>query len=262
MIDFWDKCIHRAEELAGENPATAQLVKFYAELLRAQKQVFEFLRGRRDWLPSGLLADYLLVLEQCLPNFLQAVEANAPEALRSEAKRLSLGTSEVIHDVLLSYWHSSDASDFFAKAFLQPYSRWLAESGGRPLDRSFANDENRCPFCGGLPQVSYLQIREASAESGNRELVCATCLGAWSFRRVVCAFCSEERPDKLAYFQTPEFDHVRLEACETCKRYIKGVDLTRFGLAVPIVDEVAAAALDLWATERGFVKIELNLLGL
>ncbi len=33
------------------------------------------------------------------------------------------------------------------------------------------------------------------------------------------------------------------------------------GIAVP-VDEVAGASLDLWALERGYQKIELNLVGL
>jgi formate dehydrogenase maturation protein FdhE len=54
---------------------------------------------------------------------------------------------------------------------------------------------------------------------------------------------------------------VRIEACDTCKHYIKGVDLTRAGFAAPIVDEIDAAPLDLWACERGFTKIELNLVG-
>jgi FdhE protein len=78
---------------------------------------------------------------------------------------------------------------------------------------------------------------------------------------VVCASCGEERPFKLGYFQSDEFDHVRIEACESCKQYIKGIDLTRLGLAVPLVDDVASAALDLWATEKGYAKIELNLVG-
>ena len=56
--------------------------------------------------------------------------------------------------------------------------------------------------------------------------------------------------------------HVRVEACDTCKRYLKSVDLTTNGLAVPVVDEIAAAPLDLWAAEHGYQKIELNLLGL
>jgi formate dehydrogenase maturation protein FdhE len=33
-------------------------------------------------------------------------------------------------------------------------------------------------------------------------------------------------------------------------------------VAVPVVDEVAGASLDLWALERGYQKIELNLVGL
>jgi FdhE protein len=93
-------------------------------------------------------------------------------------------------------------------------------------------------------------------------LICATCLSSWEFRRVVCANCGEERPAKLGYFHTPEFDHVRIEACDTCKHYLKGVDLTRLGFAVPLVDEIAAAPLDVWARAHGYTKIELNLIGL
>jgi formate dehydrogenase maturation protein FdhE len=40
------------------------------------------------------------------------------------------------------------------------------------------------------------------------------------------------------------------------------VDLTRLGIAVPVVDEVAGASLDLWAREHDYQKIELNLVGL
>jgi FdhE protein len=72
----------------------------------------------------------------------------------------------------------------------------------------------------------------------------------------------EEHPAKLSYFHSPHYDHIRVEGCETCKHYIKSVDLTRLGLAVPLVDEVAAAPLDLWAREHGYTKIELNLIGL
>ena len=46
------------------------------------------------------------------------------------------------------------------------------------------------------------------------------------------------------------------------RTYIKGIDLTLFGLASPLVDEVAAAALDVWAKERGYTKIEMNMVGL
>ncbi len=151
---------------------------------------------------------------------------------------------------MLEQWRAPSDVQFFAKAFLQPYARWLADSGTRPVERELQGREDRCPFCAGKPQVGFLQTVDAGAEGGGRGLVCSTCLTAWPFRRVVCANCGEERPAKLAYFQTPEYDHVRIEACDTCRHYIKGVDLTRLGLAVPLVDEVAAAALDFLAERR------------
>ena len=66
----------------------------------------------------------------------------------------------------------------------------------------------------------------------------------------------------MGYFHTPVLDHVRVDACDSCHHYLKTVDLTRLGLADPLVDEVAAAPLDVWAGEHGYEKIELNLVGL
>jgi FdhE protein len=40
------------------------------------------------------------------------------------------------------------------------------------------------------------------------------------------------------------------------------VDLTKNGLAVPEVDELASIALDLWASEHGYTKLQTNLFGL
>jgi len=229
MTDWWDKQIHRANHLAPQANGSKELLKFYAQLLRAQKDVYEFLRGCQSWLPSGDL------------------ECDLPMLLHAER--------------LMMYWGNSSDIQFFEKAVLQPYLRWVADTGARPVGRAASASERFCPFCGGSPQVSFLQNKETTAESGNRDLICATCLSSWGFRRVVCANCGEERPAKLGYFHSPEFDHVRIEACDTCKHYIKGVDLTRAGFAAPIVDEIDAAPLDLWAREHGFTKIELNLVG-
>ena len=68
--------------------------------------------------------------------------------------------------------------------------------------------------------------------------------------------------EEAAAGMTAQLRIPRLEACDTCRRYVKGVDRTRLGLAVPLVDEVAGAALDVWAREHGYEKIELNLVGL
>jgi FdhE protein len=102
----------------------------------------------------------------------------------------------------------------------------------------------------------------SESDGTGRSLSCSLCLTRWPFRRVLCASCGEEREVKLGYFQSPAYGHVRIEACDSCQRYLKGIDLSRLGIAVPLVDEVAAAPLDLWAREQGYVKIELNLVGL
>ena len=202
------------------------------------------------------------ILLRLAPALLETVSSHGPPTLASEAVVLLNGGREVIEQILIDYWRSSSDVQFFAKAILQPYAHWLIESRATLRGRELAGGERSCPYCGGTPQVSFLQSKESTAESGNRDLICATCLHSWEFRRVVCANCGEERPAKLGYFHSPEFDHIRIEACDTCRHYIKGVDLTRNGLAAPLVDEIYAAPLDLWAREHGYTKIELNLVGL
>jgi FdhE protein len=262
MKETWDNRIARAEQLASERPESHELLTFYAALLRSQKEVYEYLRARKNWLPSGELSRDLPVLRQASPNFLKAVEANGPGALASEAGSLLQASESELDEMLIGHWRAPSDVEFFAKAFLQPYARWLAEVGAKPVDRNLGRGENRCPFCNGKPQLAVLQIKESSSESGGRDLICAACLTAWAFRRVACANCGEENPKKIGYFHSPDYDHIRIEACDACKYYIKAVDLTLYGLAMPLVDEVAAAPLDLWAREHDYIKIEMNLVGL
>ena len=259
--DSWDTRIRRAEELAREADPTKEILIFYTRLLQSQKDIYEFFQTRVGWLPSGSLVEDLPHVRECTGFVLSTVEANGPPPLAEQARSL-MSAPDAVEELLLEYWNSPSDTQFFAKVILQPYMRWLAESGGHPFNKGGENSERRCPFCGGMPQVSFLKIQEATSESGNRDLVCANCTINWSFRRVACAYCGEEQPTKLCYFHTPAYDHIRVEACDTCKRYIKGVDLTRLGFAVPLVDEVAAAALDVWSQEHGYTKIELNLVGL
>lgn len=261
MTEWWDKQIKRADSLADRANGSKELLTFYQNLLRAQKDIYGFLRGCKDWLPSGELESDLPVLLDALPGFLRVVQSHGTTTLAAEAGELLEADNQLVADRLMSYWLNSSDLQFFEKAFLQPYLRWVAESGARPVGREVSAGERYCPFCGGNPQVSFLQNKDTTAESGNRDLICASCLSSWEFRRVVCANCGEERPAKLGYFHSPEFDHVRIEACDSCKHYIKGVDLTRVGFAAPIVDEIDAAPLDLWAREHGYTKIELNLVG-
>jgi formate dehydrogenase accessory protein FdhE len=258
MTFSWDRSIARADRLATGEGSAGGLLTFYAALLRAQRRMFDQLGGRP--LSGDLAADVSLV-ESLAPALLRTVADAGPSLLANEARRL-LASPAGVDSALLEWWvHPSDTA-FFGKAVLQPYARRLADLGKRPAGRPECHGPDRCPFCGGAPQASILHAVAMEAEGGGRALMCSTCFTEWSFGRLLCASCGEQDERQLGYFQAPPFDHIRIETCDTCRRYIKGVDLTRLGTADPLVDDVASAPLDLWAVERGYTKIELNLVGL
>ena len=116
-----------------------------------------------------------------------------------------------------------------------------------------------CPVCGEKPVAAVLRVE---GEGGKRNLLCPRCFNEWEFRRLLCPGCGEENHEKLPVYTAAEFPHIRIEACDSCRQYIKAIDLTRNGLAVPVVDELASVSLDLWAAEKGYSKLQVNLLGL
>lgn len=261
--DTWQRRLRRAETLRAADGASSALVAFYATLLGAQAALYAHLSTRADWQPSGDLRRDLPAFRSQVPAVLESVARAAPEPLAARARHLGEDRTGMLDQELLAYWDAPSDRLFFAKAIVQPYAERLACSGVAAAGRERSRAANRCPFCGGAPQLSMFRgASDGPLEGGGRALQCAVCLTTWPFRRVLCAHCGEEDERKLGYFHTPAFDHIRLETCATCKRYLKGVDLTRLGIAVPVVDEVASAPLDAWARDHGYVKIELNLVGL
>jgi formate dehydrogenase maturation protein FdhE len=263
MRETWRRRVQRAEQLSAAEATSRTLVAFYAALLRAQGDMHDELSTPGSWHPSGDLESDLPALRPPLARILSAVATAGSESLAIEACRLLTTGSDDLEEILVRFWRQPTDDQFFAKAMVQPYAQQLAARGIAPIGRELARAHNRCPFCCGVPQLSVLcGASDSSLEGGARALQCATCLTTWPFRRALCPQCGEEDERKLGYLTTPAFDHLRLETCDTCRHYLKGVDLTRLGLAVPLVDEVAGAPLDVWAIEHGFVKIERNLVGL
>ena len=103
---------------------------------------------------------------------------------------------------------------------------------------------------------------------------------------MTCAGCGESASSKLSIFsehgpmsgdrgsvvrglpgppamdpQRAFFPHMRIEACESCRSYLLNIDVAADPKAVPVVDEIAAIPLDLYAREQGFSKITTNLMG-
>ncbi len=257
MKGTWSERIGRAEHLAREGGASASLLRFYAELLRGQQHIFDRLSEQP---PSGDLERDLSLVRTAALVLLRTVVTSGPEELAESAQHVLADPSESLDELLLTYWRSPSDRQFFGKAVVQPYANWLA-GHSVTVQRDMTRADNRCPFCGGKPQLAVLDATDSQG-GGGKSLFCSTCLSAWPFPRVQCAHCGETDEPRLGYFHSPTYAHVRIEVCDACHHYQKAVDRSRLGLADPLVDEVATAALDLWAREHGYTKIEMNLIGL
>ena len=234
----------------------ASVLSFYAEVLEFQGSVTHF---TSEPLPDRPFLDQvdLLDIEGALVELLALVSQSGPELLACRAKQLQCEIPTAVLKPISpgSLLHPYEIDDFFRRACLQPLLEDLQLKTNSPTNAASA----RCPVCGGLPQLS---IMRPEGEGGARWLQCSFCLKEWLFRRVVCPWCGEEDKEKLPRYSAAECSHVHVSACDVCKRYLKSVDMTIAGRAVPMVDEVALAALDLWATEHGYQKIVRNILGM
>ena len=146
---------------------------------------------------------------------------------------------------LEAFWRGEELSPsetFQARALLEPYAARLAA----------------CPWCDSKPQAAILRPEGYGAK---RSLVCAVCSSERPFPRLQCPACGEREFAKLCAYTAAEFEHIRLDACDSCRTYLKTIDLTKNGLAEPVVDELAGVSLDLWAAAHGYTKLQPNLLG-
>jgi FdhE protein len=249
----WDRRIARAGELLQNQSAVAELLRFYQRLARFQKSVYQAVASSDDHDVSSLARHFagLLALIQ---------EAGSP-ALKIVAAALEGSSLEERLELLAAVWqhemetHELPAEyEFFANALLQPFAEYLAEKNCSSTEAS----PPLCPFCGSKPQLAVLR---PEGDGAKRFLLCSLCGTEWFFRRVLCPNCAEENKDHLPVFIAQEFDYVRVDACDTCHTYIKSIDLSKNGNAVPVVDELASISLNLWAQENKYRKLQPNLFG-
>jgi FdhE protein len=266
----WDQRMQRADELTAAHPFAAEVLQFYKQIARFQKELYSFVQGAEGNQSKKRVSGSLrkdLNLHLLLPKFgefLSLAEAIAPPQIGQSASDLNAQGAGRWQDLLTSFWRTvpdfqpnpGHTEALLAWLFLQPYAEYLADRSERvPRNETLAV----CPFCSRKPVVGVLR---PEGDGGKRSLICSMCSTEWSFGRIVCPACGEETVEKLAIYTADQFDHVRVEACETCHYYIKTVDLTKNGLAVPVVDELATIPLNLWAQEHQYVKLQANLLGI
>jgi len=288
VVNPWTQRRRRAAELAERWPFAAELLGFYAALLEVQEAVW--VRARIDVPKRADVISY--ASEFALRDIIDATTAKGPATLASLA-------AEVFHEFdfaqqaqgWLEYDELQPIARYLVRASVGPVLEAIGNAATGPPDG--ACDERHCPNCGGLPQLSYFATSPEDLVTPQRFLECERCAMSWAYPRMTCAACGETKTDLLPIFGeqgtlqadlagrvirkhgsqidetqtqaqaagTPRFRHVRIDACRACAHYLLTVDLGRDAHAVPVVDELAAVPLDLYAKEQGMTKIVPNLMG-
>jgi FdhE protein len=249
----WDRRIARASELLKTNSSVAELLQFYQQLARFQKGIYESVAASDEHDVGALVPHFF--------GLLKLIEQAGSPTLKSAAQQLEYASAEERLDLLVAFWQHEVESrqlpaeyEFFAHAILQPFAEYLAERTQSATEAS----PPLCPFCGSKPQLAVLR---PEGDGGKRFLLCSLCGTEWFFRRLLCPNCAETNKEHLPVFTAQESDYVRLDACDTCHTYIKSIDLSKNGNAVPVVDELATLSLNLWAQENNYQKFQPNLFG-
>ena len=280
----WQQRIRRAERLAAQHPFAAEILAFYIHAARFQEGLYQRLeraakssageRGSAGVPPAVLLkmqsasrrlpsqqdAGATNTLLASFPEFLSLLEEKAPARLAQVAHDLRNSDPNTWPDLFTQcFTHidsPTDPQEFLVLAFLQPYAEFARSQANLHVE---GYTSLLCPFCSRKPAVGVLRQQ---GDGGRRSLLCGFCLTEWEFRRLICAGCGEEDHAKLPVYTAAELPYIRVECCDTCQTYIKTIDLTKNGLADPLVDELASVPLNLWAQEHGYAKLQPNLLGM
>lgn len=251
----------RAEELARGSAAAKEPLQFAAGLYRTQARAAAILEAAHARRPlTGRLRDDFDRFASAAAHIVSFAAAEGPPVLAGEAKSRAAEDTAAALARLGGWWNldgEAGRDDYLSRAVLRPYAEVLARAGTTP-DRPLT--PGWCPVCGGLPWIACRRP-DAGADGSRRLLGCSLCGGEWPLGRIECPACGEEDPQKLPSFRSEQFPSVRIEACETCRRYVKSLDLTRDALAIPEVDDLVSLSMDLWAVEQGFMRLAPGLAG-
>src|SRR5882724_5630509 len=265
----YDARLRRAAHLSVQHLFAAEFLDFYKHIATFQKSLRASIAASVATKSSSAPASELrapLDLTVLLPHFrgfLSTIEQHAPPALAKSAHQISLLPSDSWIASLEAYWQHAGKYDqqvgafaqFIARGFLQSYAEFRAQQTPKP---PIVMTTKVCPLCGARPLSGVLRVE---GDSGKRFLLCSFCSQEWEFRRILCPTCGEEAEAKLPVYIAEQLPHIRVEACDTCKFYLQTVDLTKDGHAIPLVDDLAAIPLTLWAHEHGYSRLQPNLLG-
>ena len=276
----WEARRRRAAELLSRLPHAEEILGFYLRLLDLQESLHlgalaaegapdaEALEEEETLasclqqllLPRSLHSFRTFVMD--VAGFGTAVIADIGGSLQAagdESLRQLLGTflaEEPLDSIASVLQCDPHPLVFFPRAFIQPIAEAAAERNTGSQDHG---QHTLCPSCQRPPQVAC--IRDEAEVLGRNLLVCSLCSTGWTFPRSTCPNCLASGPEAIVFHLAESLAHIRIAECRSCQGYLKSVDLRECPTAVPLVEDLATAELDLWSAERGLRKIQPNLLG-
>ena len=278
----WSKRRRRAEALQARWPFSADVLTFYAALLEVQERAF--LGALEDAPRPEAVAAY--AAERVMPRVIELSAASGPPALVTAVLERF---DELDFTATIASWLRSDElapiECYLARAAAGPVLEALGAAAGAACEGP--RDAVHCPTCGGRPQVAYFAPSPEDLVTAHRGLICSRCSASWAYARLTCAACGENDTAKLvvcgevgtsqaelsATVVKPgapratipadaRFPHLRIDGCRTCSHYLLTVDVERDPFAVPLVDEIGAIPLDLYARDLALTKLVPNLMGI
>jgi formate dehydrogenase maturation protein FdhE len=143
------------------------------------------------------------------------VKRTAPHPLADVAEELARSKA-TFQQLIDTYWDTETIDvHTFSLALLQPYTELLASRSDISFPRRHAST---CPSAAKSPLQACFW--------GEKALNVAH-LFACSIEGISAALLAQaaaRKPDKLPVLHVGQFEHIRVEACDTCRTYLKSVD--------------------------------------
>jgi len=155
------------------------------------------------------------------------------------------GSKSLAHKVNINDWVLLFLGLNLAQALMGAYAYKLRGKVSDSWLKGF------CPVCGGAP---YME-RFTKKDDGKRILTCQFCGTEWVHRRIMCPFCENDDHNSLRYFFVEKDSPYRVDVCDRCKKYIKGIDERKMseGKAADLsIENISTLYLDVLAQKDGY----------
>ena len=276
-LDLSPEAVNQAAEaMIAAKPAYRDLIALYGRIFAAQEDARQRIRlepvvipedlltiRRREQLPlvpvSGMAFDPaaagVLLGEIC------RIVIDSETGLSSSARTLSAKSTEIV-PLFRDFLNEDEAAmaraaadigvdppalAFFLYHSLRPALRCCARQLSGFLTDDPVWEQGYCPICGSPPGLSCLE------GDGQRFLFCSFCWHKWPLQRAMCPFCGNRDQEHRLFLYSDEEPEYRVDACASCRKYIKTVDTRVLGRrSYPPLEQIASLHLDIKAAEEGY----------